>query len=478
MISILKSKLTPRVLSLTDNTFGFSVAEAVVATAFFAIIATSLISTLIYINRLAYESGSRARATLLAEEGLEAARNLRDNNFSNLVDATHGLSMAGNQWIFSGASDTIDGFSRQLTISSLDSDTKKIISQVSWTARGNEYSLSLTDRLTNWQKIVKVIGDWSTTSLEASLDLSGTDDGRKIQVVGNYAYVVRADGTPDFAVIDIHDPANPVVVGSLSLVGGPTNIFVSGGYAYVSSDDNNGELKIINIANSSAPTLAGTYNAPGNGGGNGIYVVGNTAYLGRTNSGSNPGFLIIDATNPASPTLLGSMNLGKIVYEVVVSGDYAYLATGDNNFELRVVNINNPASLSYAGSLNLSTNTDATTIAVSGNTLFIGQGSTLHLVNITTPTAPSLLGSLLVAGTLNDIALDLGDNKYVFIATGDPNNEFKVIDITNPGTPVIFGQYDLTDINSLLGIAYDSTLDRALVVGQADSQEFVIISPH
>ncbi|NMB48110.1 hypothetical protein GYA13_01530, partial [Candidatus Kuenenbacteria bacterium] len=346
-------KSTPRVLSLIDDTLGFSVAEAVIATAFFAIVATSLISAVVYFNRLSVASGARTRAVFLAEEGLEAVRNLRDNNFSNLTDATHGLAKTGDQWAFSGASDTIDGFTRQLNIASLDSDTKKIISQVAWRERGVDYSVSLIGHLTNWQKIVKTIGDWSSTTLEASLDLPSTNDGRKIQVIGDYAYVVRADGTPDFIIIDISDPANPFLAGSLSLVGAPTNIFVSGGYAYVSSDDNNGELKIINVANPAAPALVGVYDAPGAGDGNGIYIVGTNAYLVGTNSPANPDFLILNVSDPANPTLIGSLKTGQVFYEVVVSGNYAYISTGDKNAELRVANISNLNLPTLAGNLNL-----------------------------------------------------------------------------------------------------------------------------
>ena len=40
---------------------------------------------------------TRARAATLADEGLEAVRNIRDANFSNLTDGTFGLTTTGNQ---------------------------------------------------------------------------------------------------------------------------------------------------------------------------------------------------------------------------------------------------------------------------------------------------------------------------------------------------------------------------------------------
>lgn len=467
------------VIKFFGNQKGFSLLEVILAGAIFVLIISALAGVLIYGQESTILAGKRTRAVFLAEEGLEAIRNIRDNNFSSLVNGNYGIAISGGQWSFSGTQDTTDVFTRIETISTIDADRKLITSNITWQQNlqrtGN---VILETYLTNWQKVVSMIGNWATTTLAASINFSGNNDGHKIQVVGNYAYVIRDDGTPDFIVIDVSVPASPVIIGSLSLPGAPQNIFVLGNYAYVASNSDSQELQIINISVPSSPSVVGVYNAPGNADALGIYVVGTTAYLTRANSADNE-LVIINVETPATPTLIGSLNLSAAAYEIVVSGNYAYIASGNNSQELQVVDISTPIAPFLSGpGFDLSGTTDAITIALAGVTVFIGQGSTLYTVNVTNPILPVQLGSVGVIGTVNDIALNLGNtNTYLFIATSDTAGEFKVINVATFVTPVILGQFNVSGNNPLFGAAYNTTLDRAFMVGSSDNQEFVVIAP-
>lgn len=467
------------VIKFSGNQKGFSLLEVILAGAIFVLVISAFAGVLIYGQESTNLAGKRARAVFLAEEGLEAIRNIRDNNFNNLVNGIYGLSTSGNQWSFLGSQDIADIFTRAEIISTIDADRKLITSNIAWQQNlqrtGN---IVLETYLTNWQRTVSMIGNWATPVLESIINLSGNNDGHKIQVVGNYAYLVRGDGAPDFVVIDVSVPASPVLVGSLSLAGAPLNIFVSGDYAYIASDRNDEELQIIDISNPASPGVVGTYNAPGNANGLGIYVVGTTAYLTRANSADNE-FFIINVTTPATPSLIGSLNLGASAYEVAVSGNYAYIASGSNSQELQVVDISLSSAPFLSGpGLNLSSNTDAITIALSSGMVFMGQGNTLYAVNVSNPILPVYLDALSVTGTLNDIALNLGNsNTYLFVATSDTANEFKVINVATPAALVIFGQLNTVGNNALLGAAYDTILDRAFMASVSDGQEFVVIAP-
>ncbi|MCX6716845.1 MAG: prepilin-type N-terminal cleavage/methylation domain-containing protein [Candidatus Taylorbacteria bacterium] len=459
---------------------GFSLVEIIVSISVFLLFVTVLSGIVVSTGKQIKNSGNDGRAAVLADEALEAVRNIRDINYASLSDGTFGLATSSNKWILNGPSDTTGIFNRKVTVSTVSATQKQISAAVTWTDQlSATNTVSFSTYLTNWSLITQIVGNWSTTTLAASIDLTGNNNGQKIQIVGNYAYIVRATGSSNFIIIDVTNPASPAVLRSLSLTGGLTNIFVLGNYAYISSDDDVGELKIVDITNKTSPSLVGTYDATGNGNGNGIYVVGNYVYLARTNSGANPDFLIINVSNPVSPSLVGSLNTAQIEYEVVVSGNYAYVASGDNNQELKIVNISTPSSPVLVGLYNLTGNTDSITIAMSGTTVLLGQGSILYaLSTAASSTAPALLGSVSTIGTLNDIALNLGNTgKYVFIATSDNANEFKVIDITTPSTPTILGQRNITGNNPLLGAAYDSTFDRAFMVGQSDTEELDIIAP-
>lgn len=463
----------PKALWLTNKRPAFSLVEVILASSVFGLLVTALVGAYLYGQESTALAGSRARATLLAEEGLEAVRNIRDANFSNLSNGTYGLATTGNQWNLSGSSDTNGIFTRQIIVSSIDTKRKSVTANVTWQQNPQRSGLvSLASRMTNW--IGSAIGNWSSPFKEASLDLAGNDNGLKVQVSGNYAYVVRSGGT-DFVVIDITNPASPITVGSLSLAGTLSNLFVSGGYAYVTSNDNSQELIIVNVSTPSSPSVVSAFNNAGNQNATGVYVAGTTAYV--TFDG-NDELSIINVAVPSSPTIVSTLNLSSNSNEIVISGNYAYIASDDNSQELQVIDISNPLLPTQVGSLNLSGNDNATTVALAGPVLFVGQGSTFHTVSIATPTSPSTLGSINTLGTTSDIALNLGNgNTYAYIATPDDTLEFQVINVSVPATPALLGSINTAGSDNLNGVAYDQTFDRAFVVGDSNTEEFMVIAP-
>jgi len=138
-------------------TKGFSIIEVVLSAALFALIATPLVGVIIYGEQSSALAGERARATFLAEEGLEAVRNIRDAGFSSLpADGNYGLQVSSNQWKFLGlgTTDTTDIFTRQINIATIDANRKTITSTVNWNQTSQRKgSVVLTTRLTYWQKL-------------------------------------------------------------------------------------------------------------------------------------------------------------------------------------------------------------------------------------------------------------------------------------------------------------------------------------
>jgi len=458
------------------NQEGFSLVEVVLASAVFVLMVTALVGAYLYGEQATALAGNRARAAMLAEEGLEAVRNIRDVTFTNLANGTYGLSTIGNQWSLLGSQDISDIFTRQIIISSIDPTRRTVTTNVSWQQNPQRTGLvSLTSRFADW--LASGIGDWANPLEEASIDIVGTNDGRKIQVQGDYVYIIRNGGSPKFSIIDVTNPASPLTVGSLTLAGTPTNIAVSGNFVYVSNINDGQELQIINVSVPSAPVVVGTYNAPGTADGSGVYVNGTTVYLVRVSSG-NDEFFIINAATPSLPVFMGSLNLGANGNEVVVSGSFAYVASSADAQELQVINITVPTLPTLAASLNLPSNTDAITIAITGNTVLLGQGSLLYTVNVSTPLTPSILGSVSTLDTLNDIALTIANlGTYVYLATSANNDEFQVADISVLSAPVLLGSVDVATNSNLLGIAYDDTLNRAFGVGASDSDDLLVFAP-
>lgn len=135
------------------NSKGFSLVEVLLAVSVFGLIVTGLIGGLIYGQQSTALAGQRARAAILADEGLEAVRNIRDENFTNLTDDTpHGLAISDNKWILLGTSDTTDIFTRAITISTVDANRKQITSTVTWQQNPQRTGLvSAVTYLTNWK---------------------------------------------------------------------------------------------------------------------------------------------------------------------------------------------------------------------------------------------------------------------------------------------------------------------------------------
>lgn len=453
---------------------GFSLVEAIIAVAVFSIFVVSVAGGLVYSYKYVSSSGLGLRAAHLAEEGLEAARNMRDSDFSKLVDGTYGLSSDGTSWAFLGSEDSEDVFVRKITISSIDSNTKEISSEITWPDRGENRTVSLSERLTNWQAISSQ--GWDNPSMESCLDLSGNSDGIKVQISGDYAYILRASSIDSMIVADISDPANISETGSVSIFANPSNLAISGDYVYIASTYNTQELQTVDVSNPSFPYISGSYNAQGNADAKGIYISGSIAYLTRSTSGSDE-FYTLDISNPYWISMRDSLNLNGSGSDVVKLGNYAYVASDDDRAELKVVNVSNPSNISLSGSYNLSGNTDGLSVAGFGSTVLLGRSNgTLYVFDVSNPSSPQLEGQFDAGGSVNDIVIVSGDDgDFALLATSAGSKEFQAVDISDVSNPSLAGSVDMA--GALYGVAYDSGDNIAVVTGNSNSQEFCTISP-
>jgi type II secretory pathway pseudopilin PulG len=116
---------------------GQTMIELLVAMGVF-ILLISVITFLILDAHISDRSArERTQATFLAEEGLEQARSIRDNNWLSLVSISP---------------ETIDKFIRTVTVEDLDSEIKKVTSQITWQISDlRSQEVSLITYLTNWQ---------------------------------------------------------------------------------------------------------------------------------------------------------------------------------------------------------------------------------------------------------------------------------------------------------------------------------------
>lgn len=126
-----------------DNKRGQILIEVIIACGLLVIGSLMLATFATNLRPLAKHGNSELQALFLAQEGIEATRSIRDNDFNFLTDGIHGIAFGTNTWAFSGNSDTQNEFSRQITVAPFDLRTKKITSTVT----GPQSSVSLTTAL-------------------------------------------------------------------------------------------------------------------------------------------------------------------------------------------------------------------------------------------------------------------------------------------------------------------------------------------
>jgi Tfp pilus assembly protein PilV len=148
-----KQKQLQSIQKEASVTRGFLVIEVLLASSLLIIAITAFVGAIIYSQESTAIAGGISRASFLAQEGIEAVRNIRDESFGNLSDGSYGLLVSGNQWILSGSSDTTDGYVRQINIGTIDADRKQITSTITWQQTAQRPgSVVLTTVLTNWAK--------------------------------------------------------------------------------------------------------------------------------------------------------------------------------------------------------------------------------------------------------------------------------------------------------------------------------------
>lgn len=140
-----------------STTRGFLLVEVLLASSLFVIFLTAFAGVFYYGLQSSVIAGDRAQATSLAEEGEEAVRSMKNNNFANITDGQHGLVYSNNAWSFSGTQDVTGAYTRYVTISTVDANRKNVTTTVNWQqAPGRQGTVVQQGRVTNWKTVLNL----------------------------------------------------------------------------------------------------------------------------------------------------------------------------------------------------------------------------------------------------------------------------------------------------------------------------------
>ncbi|MEN9582420.1 MAG: hypothetical protein RL641_374 [Candidatus Parcubacteria bacterium] len=139
----------------------------------------------------------------------------------------------------------------------------------------------------------------------------------------------------EFFTIDVTNQTSPSQKDVFEIGGNVNGIFEQNGIAYVASSKDTRELYVLNVTNPSDILQVGYLDVTGVTDGTAVFAISpSKVFLGVGNS-----LKILDATNPASITTLGTYDAGGTINDIYAVGNTVFLATSNSTKEFQVVNI-------------------------------------------------------------------------------------------------------------------------------------------
>jgi len=300
---------------------GFSLIEVIIAVGVFGLLASGVFYTVTSSYSNFYGIGDRQTVTEFAQEGIEAVRAIRDDNWRALQDqlgapespSGYGVDQGSDGlWYFTGAN-TRGDLTRVVSLATVqrdsngeivdsggtvDPDTMKITVTISGSGM-QDYVLN--SYLTNWQYrtwqqtdwsgvgssefwsditlasssvtkmststagvliLTPTFGSWQDLASDANITLTGTSYDLEISPDGNTMFVT-GDQTQDFRYYDISQArsgtitASSTIVWPVAMTGISITVNPNGQYAYVGLANASGGTNALGILNLSSDSITG-----------------------------------------------------------------------------------------------------------------------------------------------------------------------------------------------------------------------------
>lgn len=466
------------------NTKGYALLESVFTVAAIGFISVAVAASIVYGRQANNYALNAIRANNLAQEALEAVRNIRSADFFALKVGYHKLMLNNGQWQLLPSNDpeVVDGiFKRQIIITEPEPNTRRVEAVVNWPSH---YEIRLTAQFRNWTPTVE---DWSRPFYDGDFDLTPANSGsnnhkvRAVKVQGGRLFVGNDNSAgKEFLIFDITRSPDLTIKGSLDLNGDPQKIAIYSHYAFLASDYNFGELQVIDWSDDSQPALAAEVDLPGNDDGRSIDITedGKYAVLGREN-GEMYIFNISSLANPLQVSAL-SLTGSPDINDINIEGNYAFIAAGDGS--VRSIDISNPTNPLAADTLSLSGCDNALSIDTTSDRFYVGCGSErssdkIYIGNILNPNSMLLIATAgnndYPGGKVVHISFD-PNKQLIFLLSDNSSADFQVWDLSNELRPSLLS---FVDLNGDPSQADYSQLMQKMFVGLTSNPEIQIVSP-
>lgn len=485
---------------------GFSVVEVLLAAAVFGLLTTALIGAIVYGRSSTASSGDRARATLLAEEGIEATRNIAAASYVNLVDST---TTAGDSAVEGSFDNNANGTSAyKLTTGASGGTVSSLAIYIKTVDATNQHvqaaiyadsSGTPAARLGVSAIQIASSNSWNTFAISGVTVSPSTNYWIGLSEDGNTQFAASSSGGSSAYHVTTGYPApNPFAANAtagsgklsfyMNIISTSYGLVQTGNqWAFSGTSDTSGiYTRQVTVATTSAnrkaitstvswPQAGGTTgsltltselvnwaaatklwsNAIVAGSANpataGVHVATQGKYAYEVLNAATSNFVIVDISNPASPSIVSTTSFTNTPTNIFVSGNYAYVTTSTNTTSLEIIDISTPTAPVLKSSVSLTGAVAARGVFVSGNYAYVVRAASVTaganeftVVNITSPTAPSVAG-----GYNNDIQMNevWVSGNYAYVATGSATQEMLVINVTTPASPTLSATYNPTAPN-------------------------------
>lgn len=369
-------------------------------------------------------------ATPLLKEAQEATRSVRERGWSAFsVNGIFHPEIVSGEWILAPNEEAIGNFRRKITISdvernesgvvvseggTVDPSTKKVVATVSW---DKPYAslIESTMYLTRYKNA-------SYTETTLAQFNQGTKNGVTITNTQGGEVLLGAGGGGDWC------SPNTSIVASLDL---PKNGVANALSAY------------------QGRAIAGT---------------------GENSSGVSLADINITNTSPPTPSITQTFN-GYKTNDVYIDGNFAYIATDDNQKEIVIIDLTTSTEV---GSFNSDGPWNATSVFVLGNRGYMTSGLTLYIFDLSSKVGSRpKLGSYLFLGSATSVVVS---GNYAYVSLALSIIELQIIDIENPQSLFNIGWADVNATDGKKVFVNSSATRAYLATGQdTNRREFFII---
>lgn len=304
------------------------------------------------------------------------------------------------------------------------------------------------------------VSQWNSGSIDTSL--SG-DFPRNIIIEGGYLYGVTND-QKQLVIYDVSSIDSPVMKSQTTMARRGCDIRYkevgSDKYLFISSDSGVAVWDVTDPINPVEDNHLSLQHASEDAHVHGMFLDGDYLYCCHHRCDR---FTIVDVSDPTSPVEKGYLEGSTYFngcHDCYVEGNYAYVTNylaGSGQYGFTVVDISDKDNPSLEGYT--CANTQFSHITKKGNFVFVGSHgpSTTgwHVIDVSTPSSPSLDGSYWTADGNYGYWMDWWDANTIVAATNKSGVRYiSLIDVSNPSSPSRIVEESFSGIESVLACVH------------------------